>query len=156
MGRSGFTVAEEGHFVQLIAPISTGVALTSEVFSMENWSHASIFVCGGAGSGFTITLFECDNFTPSNRTAITFKFAEETVAAGDTLAAALAPATAGGMAMSGASGIFTIIELDADELTDGYPCVQLNTDAAGASLLGAFAVLSGGRFAEDITASAII
>ena len=155
MGRSGFNSVEEGHFVQLIAPVSTGIALTSEVFSMENWSHASIFVCAGAGSGFTATLFECDNFTPSNRTAIGFRYAQEEGAAGDVVDAALATATTAGVSMTGASGIFAIIELDADELSDGYPCVQLNTNAAAASLLGAFAVLSGGRFAEDITASVI-
>ena len=155
MGKSGFVVAEQGHFVQLIAPISTNTALTSEVFSLENWSHASIGVYCGAGSSFTITVDECDNFTPDSAATMTFAYTQETTAAGDTLGAALTDATTAGCSTGAGSGVFTLLEIDADEMTDGMPCLRIHTSGCTASLMAAFAVLSGGRFQEDITATVI-
>ena len=152
----GFVVAEQGHVVQILAPISATTALTSDVFSMENWAHATIIVLAGVGSASTVTVSECDNFTPSNAATKTFMYAVEATAAGDTLDAVLAAAATTGTAVSTSSGNFMVIEIDADELSDGYPCVQLNfSDPGAAKLLGAVAILSGGRYQEDITATAI-
>jgi len=155
MGAHGITLCEEGHFVTLIAPQSQSAALTSEVFSMENYSHATIIVQGGAGSSTTITVSECDDFTPTTAATKTFSYAQETTADGDT-ATALAAATTAGVALGTATGIFTIIEIDDTELTDGYPCIQINLSDPGTSkLVSAFAILTGPRFGEDITQTAI-
>ena len=150
-----FNVVEMGHVVTLIAPVSAGVALTSDIFSMANWEHASIIVSAGAGSGLTVTLYECVGFGATGATLIGYQYAQEEVAGGDTLGAALTAAGTGGVSMTSASGIFMVIELDHDQLSDGYPCVRLNTSAAAARLVGATAILSGGRYQEDITATAI-
>jgi len=151
----GFVVAEQGHVVQLLAPQSLGAAATSDTFLMDTWAHASIFVSFGAGSGCTISLGECTSFAGSGRTAVTFRFAQEATANGDTLDAALAWASTITIAAGTAS--FAVIELDADELSDGSPYVQLNiTDPGTAKLASAVAILSGGRYQEDITATAIV
>jgi hypothetical protein len=151
----GFSIVEQGHVVQLIDPQSASAALTSDTFCLENWAHASIIVNGGAGSGLTVTLYEATSAANSGATLIGFKYAQEATVDGDTLDAALATATTAGVAM-GTSNVFLVIELDADELTDGYPWVTLNTSDPGASrLISAVAVLSGGRYQEDITATAI-
>jgi len=153
---SKFVVAEQGHVVTLLAPQSQTAALTSDVFSMENWSHATIIVLGGAGSACTVTVSECDNFTPSNAATKVFNYAVEATALGDVLDAALQAATTAGVGIGTATGTIMVIEIDSDELSDGYPCVQINvTDPGTSKLISAHAILSGGRYQKDITATAI-
>jgi len=150
----GFVAAEQGHIVQLLAPQSLSAAATSDTFSMAGWGHASILVNFGAGSGCTLSLGECTGFGGTGRTAVTFRFAQEATANGDTLDAALAAAST--ITIAAGTAAFAVIELDADELSDGYQYVQLNISDPGTSKLGsAMVVLSGGRYQEDITATAI-
>ena len=152
----GFTIAEQGHVVTLIAPISISAAATSEVFSMENWGHATIIVQGGAGSACTVTVSECDDFDPTTAATKTFMYCKEATASGDVADAALAAATTAGTSVGTATGTFLIIEIDNDELSDGYPCVQINLSDPGTSkVVSAVAILSGGRYQKDITATAI-
>ena len=56
----------------------------------------------------------------------------------------------------GTGNVLVVIEIDADELSDGYQYIQVNHDAPtdGRNLSG-LAILSGGRYQEDITATAI-
>ena len=156
MGRSGFNVAEQGHIVTMIAPISISTAATSEVISMENWAHCTIICNEGAGSSATFTIRECDNFTPSNSSLIGFRYYQEGTAAGDTLSAMAAAGTGGVGAMT-ASGVITVAEIDAAELSDGYGYLQCNLASPGTSkVVSIIAILSGGRYTEDITATVIV
>ena len=160
MGK-GFVAAENGHVILLLQPQGTTVtvALTSDTFSMENWAHATILVAGGAGTGPTaVTVGECTGFGGTGRTAVTFRYAAEATAGGDVLDAALAWASAFTLS-AGSTGVYAVIEIDADELSDGYQFIQVNFSAGTTAIpkdLCAFGVLSGGRYAEDITASAIV
>ena len=157
MGAHGITLAEEGHVVTLIAPVNATTALTSEIFSMENYAHATIIVYGGAGSSVTITISECDDFTPSSAATITYAYTQETTAAGDTQVAALAEAGTAGVALGIATGVYTIIEIDGEQMTDGMPCLQLNiTDPGAGKVVCATAILTGGRYMKDITPTAIV
>ncbi len=154
----GFVAAEQGHVVQLLAPVDVAAAATSDTISMENWAHVSIIVGNGVGSSTTITVGECTGFGGTGRTAVTFRSAQEQgILGGDVLDAALAYASSVTMTGSAAAiGGFLVIEIDADELSDGSHFLQVNTDGAGASKLTAmYAILSGGRFQEDITATVI-
>ena len=124
---------------------------------MKNWAHASI-ICGfGVGSSTTITLGECVGFGGTSRTAISFRYAQEAAGGGDVLDAALVWASSISIVGSVAAlGGFAVIEIDADELSDGFQYVQVNLTDPGASKLAAmYAVLSGGRYQEDITATVI-
>ena len=151
----GFSIVEQGHVVPLLRPQSLSAAATSDTFCMENWAHATIICEGGAGSGLTVTLYEATSFNNSGATLIGFRYAQEATVGGDTLDAALAAATTAGVSM-GTSNVFLVIELDAEELSDGYPYVTLNTSDPGTSRqFSAIAILSGGRYQEDITATAI-
>lgn len=153
----GFVVAEEGHVVQVFKPASLAAAGTGDTISMENWGHITYIVNCGIGSGLTLTVGECTAFTGSGRTAVTFRSAQEATGPGDVLDAALAWASTVTIAgTTAATGGTVVIEIDGDELSDGYQFIQLNTDAVGAKILGAVAVLSGGRYQEDITATAIV
>lgn len=155
MGAHGITLAEEGHFVTLIAPCSALTALTSERFSMENWAHATILVLGGAGSGFTVTVSDSMDAAGSGESSMVFDYAQEETADGDVFEAALVAATTAGVSMTSATGIFMVIEINDDELRDGYHWLQINTDATVTRYLAAAAILTGGRYMEDITATVI-
>ena len=153
----GFVVAEQAHVVSIFYPINITAAATCDVFSMENWSHASIIITAGAGSATTVTVSEADDFTPSNEATKVFNYAVEATAAGDVLDAALAAAATTGVSTGTATGSIMVIEIDADELADGYPCVIVRfTDPGAGKVVSAVAVLSGGRYQEDITATAIV
>lgn len=152
----GFVAAEMGHIVLALQPQGTTVvaALTSDTFCMKGWSHATILVAGGIGSTATaVTVGECTSFAGSDRTALTFRYAKETTTLGDTLDSALTVASS--LTLGATAATFAVIEIDADELTDGYPYVQVNCGTTANKDLCIFAILSGGRYQEDITATAI-
>lgn len=150
----GITFCEEGHFVSLFDPADQSTAASSEVFSMENWAHATIIVQKGAGSACTIQVEECDDFTPTTAATKIFDYAEETTADGDTLTA-LAEATTAGIAISANTTTLLIIEIDAEKLTDGYPCLRIKHSAATSSHFSVIAILSGGRFQQSQTDTVI-
>ena len=155
MGVGGMTLVEQGHFVSLFTPESKSAAGSSEIFSLENWGHATIIVQGGAGSASTIVVEECDNFTPSNVTTFAYNYAKEATAGGDVLDAALAAAGTAGISIGTATDTILVIEIDGDELTDGYPCIRIrHSDPGTSKLISAIAVLTGGRYQKDITATA--
>ena len=151
-------IAEQGHVVNILPPQSITEAATSDVFSMKNYAHATIIVTAGAtnADAGNITVEECDNFTPTTDTAIDFYYYAETTAAGDTLGARTLAEAATGIDVSANDNITYVIEIDARELTDGYPCLELKWSApGGATLVSAVAVLTGSRYAEDQSGTTI-
>lgn len=155
---NGFNVAERGHVVNALPPQSITGAVTSDVWSMKNYSRCSIIVtCGAtnADAGF-VTIEECDDFTPTNDTAIDFSYYAETTAAGDTLGARTAALAATGIDVSANDNITYVIDIDAAELSDGYPNLILKWSApGGATLVSAVVVLSGAKYAETESPTAI-
>ena len=157
MAAKGINISEECHIVNAVAPIDiNGAGASSDVFSMEGYSHASIIVTlGVTGAATTLTLEECDDFTPTNATAIAFNYYAEATAGGDTLGA-LTAATSAGIACGTTDGIIYVIEIDASELTDGYPCLQVElSDPSAATLASVVAILSGARYATESSLTAI-
>lgn len=153
----GINLAEQCHIVNIFPPVSIAGAVSSDVFSLEGYAHATIIIQAGAtnADAGNITLEECDDFTPTTATAIVFDYYAETTAAGDTLGAKTT-ATVAGIDVSANDNITYVIEIDASQLTDGRPCLQLEWSApGGATLISAVAVLSGSRFAETESATAI-
>jgi len=153
----GFNLAEGGHVVNITPPIDiNGTGATSDYFSLENYSHVDIIVqLGVTGAATTITVEESDDLSGSNTTAIAFGYYAETTAAGDTLGA-LTAATSSGITGSTNDGVFYVISIDADQLTDGYPCLVVKaSDPSAATLYSAVAILSGSRYAQAVTPTAI-
>lgn len=153
----GFHVAEQGHVVNILPPIDITGGKDCDIFSMENYAHATIIVqVGVSAAAFTkIELYECDDFTPSSQTAIAYSAYKEETAAGDTLGALVA-VTSTGITPSANDNIFYVIELDAQDLTDGYPCVQVKlTNGVNAVIASAIAILSGSRHGSPASATAI-
>lgn len=154
----GITIAEQAHVVNILPPQSITTAAASDVFSLKDYAHATLIVTAGStnADAGNITVEECDNFTPSNHTAIAFSYYAEETAAGDTLGARTA-ATTSGIDVSANDNITYVIEIDASELADGYPCLQLKWSApGGATLVSAVAVLTGARYAGPDSPTAIV
>lgn len=146
----GFSAAEHGHVVNILPPVDVNGGANSDVFSMKGYAHASIIVTIGVSSGVgAITVEECDDFTPTASTAIAFSYYKEETAAGDTLTTKQSATTAG-FTPSANDNITYVIEIDASELTDGYPNLRVAFATPGAAcLVSAVAVLSGSRYAGD-------
>jgi len=154
-GDSIFYVSQMGHVVNVLPPVDiTGGATTGVVFSMETYSHASVILqFGVTGASCNVTVEECDAFSPSVHPDITFSTFKEETAAGDTLGALVSAAT---LATSTNNSIMYVIELDAAQLSEGYPYVRLNWSNPGqATLASAVAILSGARYACDQSATVI-
>ena len=149
-GSRGFVIGEAGHVVNILPPIDlNGGVVNSDVFSMRNYNHASIIISQGVIAGAsTVTLEECDDFVPTNTTAIAFAAYKEETADGDTLGPRVAvPAT--GLVMTTNNNTFYVIEVDGQELSDGRPALRLVfSDPAAGAIVGAVAVLSRARFGE--------
>lgn len=159
MSGKGITIAEDCHVVNILPPQDVSGAVSSDVFSMEGYSHATIIVTAGStnADAGNITIEECDDFTPTTDTAIDFYYYAETTAAGDTLGERTKAVAATGIDVSGNDNITYVIEIDASELSEGYPCLELKWSACGGATYGsAVAVLSGSRYqpAGDVTAIA--
>lgn len=138
-------LAEHMHIINCIPPIDiNGAGADGDIFSLKDGNHASIIVqLGVTGATLTITVEECDNVTPSNSTAIAFKVYKEETANGDTLGDRTA-VLAAGLTTSANDGIFYVIEIDAEDLTEGFPYVRVRlSDPSAATLASAVAVISG-------------
>lgn len=154
-------IAEQAHVVNILPPIDVDTAnglAHSEIFSMKNYSHCTIIVqCGvtDADAGF-ITLEECDDFTPTTDTAIDFYYYAEETALGDTLGARTKAVAATGIDVSANNSTLYVIEIDADDLTDGYPCLDLKwSNPGGSTIVSAVAILTGARYAKPESATSI-
>lgn len=142
-------IAEEAHVVNIIPPVDiNGAAKESDYFSMKKSAHASIILTlGVTGAASTVTLFESDDAAGTTETAIAFSVYKEETAAGDTLGSRTA-VTASGFATSANDNLTYVIEVDAAQLTAGYPYLVLKmSDPEAATLVSAVAVLSGNRYA---------
>ena len=153
----GFVVAEAGHVVNLVPAIDITGGVTGDVFSMENYAHASIIISiGVSAAAFTkIIVNECTDLDATGATAIAHSIYKEETAAGDTLGARTA-VLAAGTTPSANDTIMYVIELDASELSDGSHFVQLSmTNGVNSVIACAVAILSGARYAEEQSPTAI-
>lgn len=157
MGAKGITISEECHIVNALAPVDIGgAAKTSKYFHVKNHAHVTIIVtCGVVGNAATITVEESDDSSGSNTNAIDFKYAQETTAAGDTLGALAWVGATTGISTGTNNGTIHVIEIDASQLTDGYPYLVVKTTNAAANLISVVAILSGSRYGGDQNATAI-
>ncbi len=157
MSRIGKILAQEGHIVNILPPQDVASGVSSDVFSMKGYSHATIIVQAGStnADAGNVTIEECDDFVPTNDTAIAFSYYKEETDAGDTLSTKQTATTAG-IDVSANNNIFYVIEIDAAQLTEGYPKLYLKWSVCGGATIGsAVAILTGARYAEDLGATAI-
>ena len=162
----GFVVAENGHVVNILPPVDITGGKQSQAFSMKNYQHATIILqIGVSAAAWTAILMQCGTATAAvgadvaGATALAFKmYKQETAgAANDVLGAPVAETSSGETSPTANDNVFYVIEIDANELPDGKPWVQLKlTNGVNSVIASAVAVLSGARYAhrqsETVTA----
>ena len=153
----GNVLAEEGHIVNILPPVDITGGAAGDRFKMSKFGHATIIVqVGVSAAAFTkILLNSCSAATSGTVTAIPFRLAKEETANGDTLSA-FEDVTAAGYTPHANNGIFYVIEVDASELIDGQPWVELSlTNGTNSVIASAVAVLTGARYQGSANATAI-
>jgi hypothetical protein len=155
MGGYGQLLAEEGHVVNALPPVDINGAANSDIFALEKYEHATIVIqLGVTGAASTVTVEECDTIVPANNTAIAFSYYAEATDAGDTLAARAAATTAG-FATSTNDNVMYVIEIDADQLSEGYPYLRVVFSDPGASTIASVVAILTGGIKKGITPTAI-
>lgn len=152
------TQVEYEHFVNIIPAVDITGGVNGDRFRMTNWKKAKIIVSVGvSAAAFTkIILRSCDAATSGTATDIPFTLLSEETAAGDTLTSRTAVAATGHTPHAN-NNIMYVIELDAAELVADDEWVELAlTNGANSVIASAIAVLSGGRYVGDQTATAIV
>jgi hypothetical protein len=153
----GLVLSEIGHIVNALPPIDITGGVTADRFRMKNFKHATIIVqIGVSAAAFTkIIVRECNAATSGTATDIAFALRAEETDAGDTLGAVEAVAAAG-KTPSANNNIFYVIEIDAAQLTDGFEWIEVALTNGANSVIGSVvAVLTGQRYQEALTATAI-
>jgi hypothetical protein len=154
----GFTIAEEGHVINALAPISLAASPTSDYWNMEGYSHASIIIqLGAAVQVEQITVYQSEDSAGTGEDAIVFKYYSEVTADGDVLDRQTDSAVAGfATASAGTANTMHVIEVDAAELAEGHPFMCVKVAGAGGAQLGSIVVvLSGARYAQESSATAL-
>ena len=132
--------------------------VNSDVFNMGDY-HSMVFIIhkgvGTTGTS-TITVEACDDVVPTTQTAIPFRY--KAITSGDT-EGALTTAAAAGFATTAGSSELYLIEVDSQELGDtGYQYVRLHAvEVANDPVLGGIIAIGyGGRYCQDVPATAIV
>lgn len=153
-------VTQYGHWVKGIDPVADAFAGTVRSDVVRGGNHRSvtflIYKGVGATGTSTITVEANDDVTPSNSTAIPFKYRACTT--GDTWGALTDATTAGFATTAGSSQLYSII-VDTDELGDtGYKYLSLKAvEVVDSPVLGGILVMMGqARIAQATPATAIV
>jgi hypothetical protein len=154
----GFNIAEAGHVVNALPPVSLNGGKTSDYWSMKGHNHVDILILlGAAVAATTITVYQSEDNAGTGEDAIAFKHYDELTASGDVLDRAT-DATVAGFASSsaGTANTMHVISVDAAELAEDHPymCVKLS-DPSGAQLGAVVAILSGSRYQEEGSATVL-
>jgi hypothetical protein len=162
---SGFNIAEKGHVVTAIMPHDLqGHATHSDVINMEAYSHLTFIVSLGAASraAGVITVESCSALGGGGtNTKIDFSCYKCETAFGsaddDVLGARVAiDDNTGIVPPIATTGIFYVIELESSQLISGHVGFRLDmADPAAECFGGAIAILSGSRFAQPQSVTAV-
>lgn len=149
-----------GHWVKGLDPVADAFAGTVRSDVVRGGNHRSvtflIYKGVGATGTSTITVEACDDVTPSNTSAIPFKYRACTT--GDTWGTLTDATTSGFATTAGSSQLYEII-VDTDELGDtGYKYVSLKAvEVVDSPVLGGILVLMNQpRIAQATPATAIV
>ena len=150
------------HVVPILAPVSITSATNTDVVGLKKYHAAKFLVpCGALAVNLTITVLKADDTTPSNETAIAFRYRKSAAVGTDTMGAwATAESTGVELTASTDNGKMVEILVESSELTpvstSERPYVRLTLTPASASacLVAAVAVLEP-RYAQAVMPSSV-
>ncbi|TVQ38484.1 MAG: hypothetical protein EA384_09130 [Spirochaetaceae bacterium] len=131
-----------------VAPVDINAgAKTSAYWSMANYSHVSILVAiGNMDNAATITVTENTNSSAVGEATIGFDYY---AIDGNGNTGARTTATDAGFSTGTTNNRMWVIEVDAEQLSDGKPWMAVKTtNPATSSIITIIPVLSGARYAQ--------
>lgn len=149
---------ENFHFIKGLDPVADvfDTSAVTDVVSFKNYSSFLflIYIGVGATGTATITVEACDDFVPSNTTAVPFFYRQ--ILSGDT-EGALTAATASGFTFTAGSSKIIAVEVEAEAvIASGYPNLRLKaTEVVNSPVLGGIIILGKPRFAQSVPLTAI-
>ena len=150
----GIEIAQECHIVNAYPPQDPAGAAASDWIHMENAGHITFLIMQGAGSVGTVTINNATGAGGTGTATMPFDYYLETAANGDTLGNKTAATTAG-VALNDNDDTMMIIEIDASQLPDGSDWINLAISSVTATLVSVTAILSGYRYQQENTITAI-
>jgi len=142
------------HVVNIMPPTAAGNN-NSDYFHLKEAEHVDIIIQTGAvTNATTFTVREATSNAGASATAIVFDYYAISTAASDTWSAKTT-ATVGGVSTGTTNTLAWIISIDASQLSDGYPYLNVHFSTAGTIKFSAAAVLSTLRYATETPLSAI-
>lgn len=163
---AGKILTEYADIVNVLVPASRAINTDTSVVNLKGYAGCSFLIQKGAGAvgTSTITVNACDDTTPSNSTAIVFKYRRMVAATNANAWGALTAATTSGFATTAAANDMYEIVVDADDVgaatvnsTTGHSyvnCGMAQVDAT-ACLIGCVAILWKARYAGATPLSAV-
>jgi hypothetical protein len=153
----GFSVAQEGHVVNVLPPVDITGGKTGQAFDMKNYASADIIVqIGVSAAAFTkILVNKCSDGAGTGATAIPFTlYKQETAGAGNDVLTDKNAIDTTGYTPSANDNIFYVVRVSAADLDASKHFVQLQlTNGVNSVIASAVAVLSGSRYANVQSAS---
>lgn len=151
-------VTERQHVVNALVPLSRALNTASAVINVEKHHNCSFFIVKGAGAvgTGTITVEACDDITPTNQAAITFK--SRRMSPNDTWGAVTDRAAVGFVTTAAANDMYEII-VDPSVVqaatvngTTGHSYVRVDVNQVNATDVnyGIVAVLSKPRYPQSV------
>lgn len=131
---------------------------TSDVISMKSHNRVRFIVFWGVGATGTVTFTveACDDVTPSNTTAIAFRY-RRLSAAGQAPGTITAATTSGFTTTAGSAQVYEIEVCAGDLIASGYSFVRLKgTEVVNSPILGGILVeLAEPRFASPLATGVV-
>ncbi|MHA1225271.1 MAG: hypothetical protein ACTSPV_00845 [Candidatus Hodarchaeales archaeon] len=139
-------LGEEIHVVPALAPADISSDTYTDVIGFKEYHNIQILVMFGAITGDTVTLTveECDDTTPSNSTAVAFKYRKSSAVGTDSMGAVSSATTSGITVSATDDNKVILVEVDPATLTRGYPYIRVKLAPGGsisACFVGAVAIL---------------
>jgi hypothetical protein len=148
------------HIVKGLDPVADAFAGTvySDVINMKNWKHIQFVIVKGVGATgtSTVTVEACDDVTPSNTSAIAFRYTA--ITSGDTEGTPTDAAATGFVTTAGGSQLYKV-DVDADALAaSGYGYIRLKmVESVDSPVLGGIlAILTEPKYGDIPPVTAIV
>lgn len=149
-------------FVKGLDPVADAFAGTvySDVINMKDHKMCTFLVYCGVATGATkngvLTVQACDDTTPSNTSAIPFRY--QAITSGDTPGAITAATTTGFAMTAGSSQLYAIYVNASDLASSGYGYVRLKQveDSNDPVVAAVVAILSEGKYEQEVPNTAIV
>jgi hypothetical protein len=141
-------------YIGLSSPVDTAsTTVNSDVVNAGKCAWVDFLVYFGTITGDTVvvTVEECDDVTPTNSTAIAFKYRKGAAVGTDTDGAITAATTSGVTIAATDDDKLLTIAVDPDALTDGYPYLRVVADPGGSASAVEIAILAvvGPKYAAE-------